>query len=131
MANLREIKKRIGSVKSTQQITRAMKMVSGAKLRRAEERIAKFRPYAEELSGTMAAMIAKGLEISHPLTEAGVSTAPTLLVLVTSDRGLCAAFNSNVGKQAQIYIEQQNLLTDAFAVYTVGKKASEIARRRG
>ncbi len=130
MANLRAIKKRITSVKSTQQITRAMKMVSGAKLRRAEERVRAFRPYVDELDLTLQSVLAREPELNHPLLQPGSTSAPHLYVLVTSDRGLCGAFNSNVIKQMIFHAEDNNLDLGNLAFYPVGKKGLEQLNRR-
>lgn len=129
--NLRAIRKRISSVKSTRQITRAMKMVSGAKLRRAEERINAFRPYADELMTQVRSLAARSEGLTHPLLEGGVETAPPLFVLITSDRGLCGAFNANVIKQMIYYGEDNHLDLSQAVFYTVGRKAAEqVARRK-
>ena len=130
MANLRAIKTRIVSVKSTQQITRAMKLVSGAKLRRAEERIKRFRPYAAELSTTLEALLAREEGLDHPLMQAGTTTAPPLFVVITSDRGLCGAFNSSVIKKVLSHAEETKLNLKDAVFYTIGRKSTDQARRR-
>src|SRR6185295_17116862 len=100
MANLKAIRKRISSVKSTQKITRAMKMVAGARLARAQQRILALRPYAEkttEMLREVTSALAEGesTEVEHPLL-ARREEKRALLLVVTSDRGLCGAFNTNV-----------------------------------
>src|SRR5437764_9063782 len=95
-AQLKEIRNRIKSVQGTQQITKAMKMVSAAKLRRAAERIAKMRPYANKLN-EMLSNIASGADVNIALA-AERPVQKVLLVVVTSDRGLAGAFNSNIMK---------------------------------
>ena len=101
MANLKDIRKRIGSVKSTQKITRAMKLVAGARLRKAQENIERLRPYAvkthEVLSGVSARVGAD--EDVHPLL-ARREPKNVMLVVLTSDRGLAGAFNSNICRAA-------------------------------
>ena len=101
MANLKDIRKRIASVKSTQKITRAMKLVAGARLRKAQENIERLRPYAikthEVLSGVAARVGAD--EDVHPLL-ARREPKNVMLVVLTSDRGLAGAFNSNINKAA-------------------------------
>ena len=108
MANLKEVKGRIQSVTSTQQITKAMKMVAAAKLRRAQERIMQMRPYSQRLS-TIIQNVSKASEsddIPNPYGEER-SVNNVLLVVVTSDRGLCGAFNSNVFKFTRSIIEEK------------------------
>ena len=95
MANLKDIKRRIGSVEKTQQITSAMRMVAAAKLRRAESAIAAARPYAERMKRTLGELAAAGGDASHPLLEQRERVARLEVVLVTSDRGLAGAFNSS------------------------------------
>lgn len=131
MSNLRAIKKRIGSVRNTRQITRAMKMVSGAKFRRAEDRIRGFRPYAHELQNSLETLIARDETISHPLMQAGVEGAPPLFVLVSSDRGLCGAFNTNVFKHTRWTLEDREIAPEAAVFYPIGRKARDFVRRRG
>lgn len=131
MANLRAIRTRINSVKSTQQITRAMKLVSGAKLRRAEERIKRFRPYAAELSVTLEALLSREEGLDHPLLQTGVQAAPPMLVVVTSDRGLCGAFNSNIIKKVLSHADENKIDVANAVFFTIGRKAVDQARRRG
>jgi len=96
MANLKEVKTRISSVISTQQITKAMKMVAAAKLRRAQENIMQMRPYAEKL-GEVLDNVSNGLEAGEN-DFASDRNDKVLIVAITSDRGLCGPFNSNVFK---------------------------------
>ncbi|NJD61660.1 MAG: F0F1 ATP synthase subunit gamma, partial [Deltaproteobacteria bacterium] len=103
MANLRVIRKRIGSVKSTQQITKAMKMVSAAKLKRAQDAITAARPYARKLREVVEAVAVRSEEGAHPLLTAREGTKLALLV-VTSDRGLCGGFNSNLLRAAYRFL---------------------------
>lgn len=129
MANLKEIKKRIGSVKNTQQITKAMKMVSAAKLRRAQEAVVAARPYSDKMKEVLTSIAARDIETSHPLLEQrGKNNA--LILLVTADRGLCGGFNSNITKAAVKFVQQQ---ADDYAEYTlriVGKKGKDLLKRR-
>jgi F-type H+-transporting ATPase subunit gamma len=129
--NLRTIRKRITSVRSTQQITRAMKMVSGAKFRRAEERVRTFLPYARELETTLGALAARRETLTHPLLEAGVDGAPPLFVVVGSDRGLCGAFNTNVFKQLRYTLEDRGIDPKDAVFYPIGRKSRDFIRRRG
>ena len=107
-ANLKEVRTRIQSVKSTQQITKAMKMVSAAKLRKATDRIVQIRPYSEKLSSVLSNIASSGSETSVSFAEER-EVNNVLIVAITSDRGLCGAFNANVVK------EVNRLLKDDFA----------------
>lgn len=129
MANLKEIKKRIGSVKNTQQITKAMKMVSAAKLRRAQEAVVAARPYSDKIKDVLTSIAARDIETSHPLLEQR-EKRNALVLLVTADRGLCGGFNSNIAKAATKFVQQQ---TGDYAEYTlriVGKKGNDLLKRR-
>ena len=131
MANLKEVRTRISSVSSTQQITSAMKMVSAAKFRRAQNAIVGMRPYASQLNEIIAD-IDTGDGIQSPYhTVRPLGTV--LLLVVTSNKGLCGAFNSNVLKQAQLRIDHYRSLSGVtLRVIAVGKKASEqLARQKG
>jgi len=130
MSNLRAIKKRIQSVKNTRQITRAMKMVSGAKFRRAEERVRHFEPYADRFNQATAAILNREEALTHPLLREGISQAPPLVVLVAADRGLCGAFNANVFKAATYHLEDQGIDPADVVFYAVGRKAREFVQRR-
>ena len=127
MASLRDIKQRIKSVKNTQQITKAMKMVSAAKLRRAQERALAFRDYARELNGICARLTALGAAEGHPL--AGEREVKKVeLIVVTSDKGLCGAFNGNVINRAMKFLRQQTSTDPKLVV--VGKKARDFLKKR-
>src|ERR1051326_3836508 len=96
-----DIRRRIRSTKNTQQITKAMKMVSAAKLRRAQDRIFAARPYAAALREVLSSVATRVEdEISHPLLQAHEAERNVLLVVITADRGLCGAFNSNILRAA-------------------------------
>jgi len=130
MASLKEVKERIKSVSSTQQITKAMKMVAAAKLRKAQDRTIQLRPYSEKLGALLA-------NVSGGSTEEGMDPYSTvkesgrvLIVAVTSDRGLCGAFNSNVFKGVKAFMEDQGLATADVDVMPVGKKAYDFFRKR-
>jgi F-type H+-transporting ATPase subunit gamma len=135
MASLRDIRKRIKSVKNTQKITKAMKMVSAAKLRRAQDRVMAARPFADKLARTTAALArrAEALgEAPHPLLVARPEAKKggrIEVVAITSDRGLCGAFNSNVVRRA---LRQRFDVKDTakeVRVSTIGKKAMEGMKR--
>ena len=127
MATLREIRTRIASVKSTQQITNAMKMVAWAKLRRAQEKILATRPYAYKLQSVVGHLIARVENIDHVL----LNTRPVekiLLVIVTADRGLCGAFNANIIRRAVTQIE--SYADQEVSLFVIGKKGYEFFSRR-
>lgn len=133
MANLKAIRIRISSVKSTRQITSAMKMVSAAKLRRAQDKIVRLRPYANKLHEILV-----GLSQSLADTEVeniyGRQSSPekVLLVVITSNRGLCGAFNSNVTREARRVINekyQEQFTKGNLRILTVGKKGYDYFRK--
>jgi F-type H+-transporting ATPase subunit gamma len=128
VATLRDIRRRIRSVQSTQKITRAMKLVAAAKLRRAQERILEARPYAAkmtELVGTLARALG---EDKHPLL-ARREGHRRLYVVITADKGLCGAFNSNLIRRSQEALRQGT--ADSVSLVAVGRKARDFYRRRG
>src|SRR5437762_3080593 len=128
MPNILDIRRRIRSVKNTQQITRAMKMVAAARLRRAVERVVNARPYANQLRAMIRSVAARTAERSHPLL-ATRSVEKVLLVLVTADRGLCGAFNSNLIRAAQTYLAEHRTLE--VSLLCVGRKGRDFFRKRG
>ncbi|WP_223639296.1 ATP synthase F1 subunit gamma [Corallococcus sp. EGB] len=130
MASLRDIRKRIRSVKNTRQITKAMKMVSAAKLRKAQDAILAARPYAQTLEQIISELAARSAdqELAHPL----LATRPVRrveLVLLTSDRGLAGGFNSNVIRRANRFLYENNNLE--IRISTVGRKGNDFFRNRG
>ncbi len=132
MANLREIRNRIATVKSTQQITKAMKMVAAARLKKAQDRVVATRPYAGKLRDVMA-KLAPSAE-GHPMFAARPDSGNVLLIVVGSDRGLCGGFNSNLFRYTEEMIRAR--FADAKAagtlhLVTVGRKATDHFRRRG
>ena len=129
MASLKSIKKRIVSVKNTRQITKAMKMVSAAKLRRAQENVVAARPYAKKL-GEVLQSLAVNLEGDlHPLLEKR-EAKKLLLIVLTSDRGLCGGFNTNLCKAADRYIKEKKDSYEQISVMTVGRKGYEFLKSR-
>jgi F-type H+-transporting ATPase subunit gamma len=127
MAALLDIRRRIRSVKSTQQITRAMKMVAAARLRRAQDRIFNARPYANEMVTMLSSVAARTADRCHPLLlERPIQRV--LLVLVTADRGLCGAFNTNLIRAAQIYLDEHRDLD--VSILTVGRKGRDYYVKR-
>ena len=128
MASLIDIRRRLRSVKSTQQITKAMKMVAAAKLRRAQDRVVGARPYAKLLSTVRASVTAKVGDVRHPLL-AVRDEKRVIVVVVAGDRGLAGAFNSNVNKATQHLISAHPEWSEV-RVLPAGKKAVEFWRRR-
>jgi F-type H+-transporting ATPase subunit gamma len=122
MAALLDIRRRIRSVKSTQQITRAMKMVAAARLRRAQDRIFNARPYAKQMMALLSSLAARTTDRSHPLL-AERPVERQLLVLVTADRGLCGAFNTNLIRAAQSYLDEHR--DRDVSIITVGRKGRD------
>jgi len=128
--SLKDIKRRITSVRKTQQITRAMRMVAGAKLRRAQGAIEAARPYADRMRATLGEVARAQRDSDHPLLVAHPETHAVEVLVVTSDRGLCGAFNVNVIKQAQAAIRTRLSAGARVAISTAGKKAREAFQRR-
>ena len=129
MANLKDIRNRIASVRSTQQITRAMKMVSAAKFRRAEEAILQNRPYSDKMLEVLSSLALRTEEEAHPLLERR-DTRHICLVVFTSDRGLCGSFNANILRSTERFLKTKAGEYEGITLYLVGKKALEFFRRR-
>ena len=130
MATLRDIQRRIRSVQSTQKITRAMKLVAAAKLRRAQERILAARPYAgkmSELLGNLVSAASGSDETQHPLLEQREGPRRQI-VIITADKGLAGAFNANVIRRALEFVRQSK--TAEVTLVVVGRKARDFYRRR-
>jgi len=129
-AGVREFKRRIRSVKNTQQITKAMEMVAAAKLRRAQESAEASRPYTEVLQGTLARLAAVSFDVRHPLLDKREDVRKVGYIVVTADRGLCGAYNTNIIRAAEQSIQEddRNLETGIIAV---GRKTRDFYRKRG
>jgi F-type H+-transporting ATPase subunit gamma len=128
MANLLDIRRRIKSVKNTQQITRAMKMMSAARLKRAQDRVVAARPFANKMIEVMGDLASRTDEnFTHPLLNAR-GDERYLLILITADRGLCGAFNTNLIKAAQAFINENG--GKQFEVLPIGRKGRDFFRRR-
>jgi F-type H+-transporting ATPase subunit gamma len=129
VATLRDIQRRIRSVQSTQKITRAMKLVAAAKLRRAQERILAARPYANKMAELLGNLVsgAEGGDGSHPLLEQREGPRRQI-VIITADRGLAGAFNSNVLRNSLAFVRASNATEVTLVV--VGRKARDFYRRR-
>jgi F-type H+-transporting ATPase subunit gamma len=134
MPSLKEVRSRIGSVNSTQQITKAMKMVAAAKLRRAQDNIIQMRPYAQKLS-EMLGTVSAGADVAADSPYKAVRPVErVLMIVVTSDRGLCGAFNTNVVKAATQRINEQYATQQSrgnVQILAIGKKGAEAFARRG
>ena len=131
MASLRDVQNKIVSVKKTKQITKAMNMVASAKLRRAQERIERFRPYASKFY-EMLNDLAGGADSSvHPLLEVREEIKTTGIVLATSDRGLCGSFNTNLIKTALKLAAQKKGEGKTVKFYCAGKKGNDSIRKTG
>jgi len=128
MASLLDMRRRIKSVKNTQQITKAMKMVAAAKLKRAQDRVTAGRPYAKKMSAVLGNLSSKvAEEFSHPLlTPRG--DEKYLIVLVTADKGLAGAFNANVIKATQAFIRENE--SKSVEMLPVGRKGRDFFKRR-
>jgi F-type H+-transporting ATPase subunit gamma len=128
MPNLLDIRRRIKSVKNTQQITKAMKMVSAAKLKRAQDRVINARPFAGKMSQVLSELARRIDEnFHHPLLDAR-GDERYLLVVVTADKGLCAAFNTNLIKAAHNFIRENS--SKQIDLIAVGRKGRDYFRRR-
>jgi F-type H+-transporting ATPase subunit gamma len=123
-----DIRRRIRSVKNTQQITKAMKMVAAAKLRRAQERMFAARPYAAGLRKVLSSVSTRVDISAHPLLQSREPERNVVVVVVTADRGLCGAFNANVIRAAQNFIREQSF--EAASVLTIGRKGGDFFKRR-
>lgn len=127
MANIRDIKTRIKSVKSTKQITNAMKMVASSKLRKAQKSILNARPYADYINEILRILKYKNKQSQHPLLkEVEQSNIKSAIIVVTADKGLCGSFNTNIIRQAMQYIKE-NPDTD---IICLGKKGRDYIKKR-
>ena len=129
MASTIDIRRRIRSTKNMQQLTKAMKMVSAAKLRRAQERIFAARPYAAALRKVLSSVASRVEEgMSHPLLQGHEHERNVLMVVITADRGLCGAFNSNILRAAMNAIRDRGW--ESITVLPIGRKAMDFFKRR-
>lgn len=126
MASMREIKRRKGSIQSTQQITKAMKLVSTVKLQRAKGRAESSKPYFDYMYDTVSSMLAKSGNISHPYLQAGDSPKKAIIV-ITSNRGLAGGYNSNITK----LIKNSDIKKEDAIIYAVGRKGKDSLARYG
>jgi len=133
MASLRSIRGRIKAVRNMQKITKALKLVSAAKLRRAQDAVVRTRPYAQlldELLGSIARARAEAEIAPHPLMEVR-EPKRIEIVLLTSDRGLCGGFNANIIRRAQRFVVEEGPKYEAIQFSTIGRRGRDFAKKRG
>ncbi len=131
MSKTRDLKRRIRSISSTRQLTKAMKMVSAAKMRRATDRIVAARPFSHNMLEVLKSLAARADIESHPLLRI-TGTEKVEVLLVTGDKGLCGSFNTNINKTAERFIQAEKEKGDrAITVHTVGRRGREYFSRRG
>jgi F-type H+-transporting ATPase subunit gamma len=136
MANVLDLRRRIRSVKNTRQITKAMKMVSAAKLRRAQDRAMRARPYARMLASVLVSMVRRTDlcseetgEVLHPLLIER-EEKNVLVIVIAGDKGFAGAFNSNIGKAAQRFVDERRKLGQTVDLEPVGKKAIALYKKK-
>ena len=128
MASLLDMRRRIKSVKNTQQITKAMKMVAAAKLKRSQDRVTAARPYAQKMSDVLGSLSAKvSSDFSHPLLDSR-GDERYLVVLVTADKGLCGGFNANIIKATQAFMKENS--DKNIKMIPIGRKGRDFFKRR-
>ena len=127
MATLRDIKRRIRSVQSTEQITKAMQMVAAAKLRRAQTAVVAARPYAQAMEEMLQNLSATAADVGNPLFTPR-SVAKRLLVVISADRGLAGSYNANIMRTAEQILRGKN--GKSYQLYTIGRKARDFFKRR-
>ena len=131
MPSLIDLRRRIRAVKSTQQITKAMKMIAASRLRRAQERVVSARPFAQRMLKVLNGLVSRVDQDTHPLLRvAAPAGSRPLLIVVTADRGLCGSFNSNIIKAAGQFIVKEGKQHE-IALGLVGRKGRDFFRRRG
>jgi F-type H+-transporting ATPase subunit gamma len=131
MPSLRDIRQRIGSVKNTRQITKAMKLVAGAKLRRATDAALAARPYQETLQRVLDRVVAASPDLEHPLLTQPGNQTDVLVVLYTSDRGLCGSFNGQLCRRTQEQIDRLQAAGKKVRIRCYGKKGRSYFQSRG
>lgn len=131
MASLRDYKRRIRSVKNTQQITRAMKLVAASKVRRSQERIENARPYSEKMAELVNSLALRVEGEPHPLLRDNMRDERALLLIVTSDKGLCGGYNTNINRQAAQFLRKREADGKETEIVVVGRKGRDYFARRG
>ena len=131
MPNLKDLKTRINSVKSTQKITSAMKMVAAAKLRKAQESAESGRPFAEKMQSVISNLaLNANSESASPLLIGKKNNNKHLIVMVSADKGLCGGFNSSIARYTRDYIENLDKAGKQYLVYVVGRKAGDVLTQK-
>lgn len=130
MQGMRDIKRRIKSVENTKQITKAMKMVAAAKLRRAQERAESSRPYSEKIKEVIGSIASKVEDVDHPLL-ADRDVKKTGYFVITSDKGLAGGYNSNLLRQLVNTINERHKSTDEYVIFVIGRKGRDFFKKRG
>ena len=128
-AGVKDLKRRIRSIKNTQQITKAMKMVAAAKLRRAQEAAEKSRPYTETLKGTLARLVGVSSDVEHPLLVKRDEVTKVGYIVVTADRGLCGGYNTNIIKTTTDSMKEDERKPEN-GIIAVGRKGRDFFRKR-
>ncbi len=129
MPSLQGLRRKIGSIKNTQKITKAMKMVAAAKLKRAQDRILAARPYAKKMAVVLGSLAGRANRAAHPLLRKPSGNRIELLV-VTSDRGLCGAFNTNILRKAVEFLREKQEAGCTVTASVIGRKGRDFFRRR-
>lgn len=132
MPSLIDLRRRIRAVKSTRQITKAMKMIAASRLKRAQDRVIGARPFAQHIRGVLNGLVTRVDSSTHPLLRVPAEgEGRPLLIVVTADRGLCGGFNSNIAKAASQHILHTGTAAAPIALGLVGRKSREFFGRRG
>src|SRR5919112_6058280 len=129
MPSLIDLRRRIRAVKSTQQITKAMKMIAASRLRRAQERVLGARPFAQRMLRVLNGLVTRVDQDAHPLLHMPEGDQRPLMIVITGDRGLSGSFNSNVIKAASTFIASE--IGREIALGLIGRKGRDFFRRRG
>ena len=130
MASLKDIKTRIGSTKKTKQITKAMEMVSAAKLNRAQQKATAFIPYTEKIREVVESIAAGSEGVSHPMLEEREEVKKTGYIVITSDRGLCGAYNSGLLRETHRLIDERHSSPDEYGLIVLGRVGLEYFKKR-
>lgn len=131
MPSLKDIRNRIGSVKNTKKITSAMKLVAAAKLRRAQEAVESARPYASKMTEVIQELSSRVEEDAHPLLRSPEREDKILVIVCTSNRGLCAGFNANLLRAVDRFLAAKHGVTSSIEIVTVGRKGNQHFTRKG
>ena len=130
MATLRDIQRRIQSVKKTAQITKAMQMVAAARLRRLQEGLESTRPYADKMNQVVGQLVEQIEEGMHPLLEERPGPRKLTLLIVSTDRGLCGGLNTNLFRMARDFLREKEEAYESISLYLIGQKARDFYKRR-